>query len=42
MTKKLLFLIPNNWTSDSKEITELKKEINDKNNINLYNLFFEQ
>ena len=42
MTKKLLFLIPNNWTSDSKEITELKKEINNKNNINLYNLFFEQ
>ena len=40
MTKKLLFLIPNHWTSDSKEISELKKEIISKKNINLYKLFF--
>lgn len=40
MTKKLLFLIPNHWTSDSEEISELKKEIICKKNINLYKLFF--
>jgi hypothetical protein len=42
ITKKLLFLIPNYWTSDSDEISQLKKNIISTQNFNLYNLFFKR
>ena len=40
MTKKLLFIMPNHWNSNSKEIAQLKQDIICKKNINLYKLFF--
>jgi hypothetical protein len=40
MTKKLLFIMPNHWNSNSEEIDQLKRDIICKKNINLYKLFF--